>query len=444
VKTESVTKLFGELEAGFDVTPSAVFLKAAICAAIFAGRNCDHVVSALAHLKGKSRLLAGLRRLESVYTIAYSVAVPSSLAMAEVTANAHGFADPNSFAVKSFQISLAINGITASNVRESISPTLVSSTVAKDASGTLFIGQFKVPSKPTTTPAEKGLPVLVIVSIFGGCILLICCGGAIFLRSREERFVGKLDYPIIEQAESDAESPDQLEVPAPVKWTMTGLQGLDHELDLGDISFEAAEKVLAMHDTDRSAPWAKEPERPPRWSLPWVKKLPLAGVGESSLEEVEDTHDTERSAPWGKEPERPPRWSLPACPTGAESVVALGPQARRLPACPSEAKTRKIRSVLASPEGDEGKGTAAGNALSPHLSPRRAMMRVATMSPDFQVGEQVERCDIGFKWDTGYVTSMVPLKVTAADDPLSDGYTWDNVRHIRKAAPPPVFWCHES
>jgi len=50
----------------------------------------------------------------------------------------------------------------------------------------------------------------------------------------------------------------------------------------------------------------------------------------------------------------------------------------------------------------------------------------------FTLGMRVQRCDNGRDWGTGYVVSLDPLEVTAKDDPASNGYQWDNVRHIPK------------
>jgi len=50
----------------------------------------------------------------------------------------------------------------------------------------------------------------------------------------------------------------------------------------------------------------------------------------------------------------------------------------------------------------------------------------------FTLGMRVQRCDNGRDWGTGYVVTLDPLEVTAKDDPASNGYQWDNVRHIPK------------
>ena len=53
---------------------------------------------------------------------------------------------------------------------------------------------------------------------------------------------------------------------------------------------------------------------------------------------------------------------------------------------------------------------------------------------DYAVGDVVARRDRGYAWGTGFVTSINPLKVTATDDPNGEGYSWEEVRRVPKAA----------
>jgi hypothetical protein len=57
----------------------------------------------------------------------------------------------------------------------------------------------------------------------------------------------------------------------------------------------------------------------------------------------------------------------------------------------------------------------------------------------FSIGEKVERRDGSKAWETGFVTSVSPLKVTFSTTPTDDGkgYGWDEVRKLGGAASPP-------
>jgi len=61
--------------------------------------------------------------------------------------------------------------------------------------------------------------------------------------------------------------------------------------------------------------------------------------------------------------------------------------------------------------------------------------RLRRSTTSVAVGEKVERRDNGGTWGTGFVTSMVPLKVSVFDDPAAKGYTWDEVRKLPPELP---------
>ena len=65
-----------------------------------------------------------------------------------------------------------------------------------------------------------------------------------------------------------------------------------------------------------------------------------------------------------------------------------------------------------------------------HVRRKAGVVRPAS-SRSFQVGDKVRRRDGTNAWGIGFVTSLVPLKVTASSaDPSATGYTWDEVKAL--------------
>lgn len=52
------------------------------------------------------------------------------------------------------------------------------------------------------------------------------------------------------------------------------------------------------------------------------------------------------------------------------------------------------------------------------------------------VGDQVYRRNSGEDWRVGFVTDLIPLKVTEKRDPFDEGFVWDEVQ--------PMFPCVQS
>ena len=104
-------------------------------------------------------------------------------------------------------------------------------------------------------------------------------------------------------------------------------------------------------------------------------------------------------------------------------VLNLDSQKHRRPS-PSEQADH-----TASPTQDSGKPKDAISASMPAM---------AKMDAPFQTGERVERRWKGQEWGHGYITDLVPLKVTLLDDPKGRATCkWEEVRRIKRSAAQP-------
>ena len=115
------------------------------------------------------------------------------------------------------------------------------------------------------------------------------------------------------------------------------------------------------------------------------------------------------------------------------------------PISEAEAITSAAHSVLCWQQGQKGSHALPGGKYKIDFdrmrqgrvgneSKRRHVRRKAGVvrpARSFQVGDKVHRRDGTNAWGIGFVTSLVPLKVTASSaDPSATGYTWDEVKAL--------------
>jgi len=194
--------LSGGIEANFGSAPAKEDITTAFCSAFLGGQNCGFVYSIdigfpSSRRLGNQRFLldvdeisgsdrADPRRLGVVYSLNYTIAVPTSetsIDFAAIIVKARSFASSNSTALTAFTDSLQSNGVTVTGITQTIVPTASVGFVLKDAEGNLVaVGTPSAATVATATAEDGSSGMLAIMAggAIGGCFGMALLGGCAY------------------------------------------------------------------------------------------------------------------------------------------------------------------------------------------------------------------------------------------------------------------------